>query len=295
VLEARYAADVNRSLLRWVDRRGGDRPFFGFVNYVDAHSPYLPPAPFDSMFTAGRDPEQRSARYLAGMERAFGSGPVPAALVAEYIDGYDGALRYLDTEIDRLLANLDERGLLADTLVILTSDHGEHFGEHGLVQHGNSLFLPLLHVPLIVSWPGRVPAGLHIAAPTSLRHVAATILDLTEVPNPGLPGRSLAQRWGPDSAAFGADTLIASVDWYPTLTRFPPSPLLAGSLRAVVIDSLELVRRADGVEALYHLDRDFLQVRNLARDSSYRPALAMMRSALTAQIGSDPGPRPPPP
>lgn len=293
ILEARDAGQVNDALLRWLPRRG-DRPFFAFVNYVDAHSPYLPPPPFDSMFAGGRDPQDRAARYLAGMQRVFGPGPIPAELVVEYLDGYDGALRYLDTEIDRLLAALDAAGVLQNTIVILTSDHGEHFGEHRLVQHGNSLFLPLLHVPLVVSWPGRVPAGLNVTAPVSLRHLAATVLDLAGVPNPGLPGRSLAARWGPDSARVGPDTLVASVDWHANVTRFPPNPLVQGSLRAVAIDSLQLVRRTDGAEALYHLERDYLQVRNLARDGAYGPAVAALRAALAAQLGEDAGPRPSP-
>ncbi|MEZ4586041.1 MAG: sulfatase-like hydrolase/transferase [Gemmatimonadales bacterium] len=292
VLEARVAADVNDAFLDWVDAESAG-PFFGFLNYVDAHSPYLPPAPFDSLWIKQEDRGQRSRRYTAAMDRAFGPGPMPADLVAEYLDGYDGAIRYLDGEIERLLQELARRGLLDDTIVVLTSDHGEHFGEHHLIQHGNSLFLPLLHVPLVVVWPGHVPEGVRVTAPTSLRNVAATVLDLTGAANPGLQGRSLAARWKPEGDGFGTDTVFAAVDWHESLSRFPPSPLLAGSLRSVVLDSLHLVARADGSEALFDPDRDFLERRNLAGLPAYQAELGRLRAALQAMTNGNPGPVPP--
>ncbi len=287
--ESKYAEQVNREFLEWVDDRT-DRPFFGFINYIDAHAPYLPPAPYDTMFNRGADQERVSERYVAGVEQAFGRGPIPGNLLTEYLDGYDGSLRYQDAQIDSLLNELGRRGRLTNTIVVLTSDHGEQFGEHGLVQHGNSLYLPLLHVPLVVWWPGRVPGGLRIGAPTSLRNLAATILDLAGVPNHPIPGRSLARLWGPDSAEVTADTLLSAVDWHETLVRFPPSPLLEGSLRSLLVDSLHYIRRTDGIEELYDLGRDFLERRNLAGIPQYRPALLDARVRLEAATRGIAGP-----
>jgi len=293
VLEARDAADVNDAFLRWVgDGTGG--PFFGFLNYVDAHSPYLPPAPFDSMWIQSEDQGRGARRYAVAMERAFGPGPIPPELLAEYFDGYDGALRYLDAEITRLFDELRRRGLLDNTIVVLTSDHGEHFGEHHLIQHGNSLFLPLLHVPLVLSWPGHVPAGSRVTTPVSLRNVAATVLDLAGVPGQGVAGRSLTARWlgGDAGGGEGVDTVVSAVDWHPTLSKFPPSPLLLGSLRSVVLDSLHLIVRSDGTEELFDPDRDFLERLNLARLPAYQGELSRLRGALEAMTGGDHGPSP---
>ncbi len=291
ILQARPAADVNRRFLGWLDGVKG-RPFFGFLNYVDAHSPYLPPAPYDLMWSRpGADPKQRAERYEAIIQRTFGSGPMPPELLTEYLDGYDGAIRYLDTQIDSLFRALDARGLLANTVVVLVGDHGEHFGEHGLIQHGNSLYLPLLHVPFVVWWPGHVPAR-RVGTPVSLRDVGATILDLAGVPNPGLQGHSLATLWQADSAGGPLDALASAVDWRDDLSRFPPSPLLAGSLRSVLVDSLHYIRRADGTEELYDLNRDFLESRNLA---GYPPLVSIMagiRARLDSIFQGDAGPLP---
>jgi arylsulfatase A-like enzyme len=280
ILEATTAAAVNRDFLEWLDRVP-DRPFFGFINYIDAHSPYLPPAPFDSIWTK-TDSGSVARRYTSLGEQVFGRGPIPGSLIAEYLDGYDGALSYLDRQIDSLLIELARRGRLDNTVVILTSDHGEHFGEHRLIQHGNSLYLPVLHVPLVVWGPrtGLVPSGLRIPAPTSLKNLAATIVDLAAVPNPGIPGRSLAALWRADSLEVPPDTLFAAVDWHESLSRFPPSPLLDGSLRSLLLDSLHYIRRSDGREELYHLGRDFLETRNLAGQPLYRAALLEARREL---------------
>lgn len=289
LFESKYAEQVNREFLDWVDARTG-RPFFGFINYIDAHAPYLPPAPYDTMFNPAADGERLSEQYVAGVERAFGRGPIPGGLLTEYLDGYDGSLRYQDAQIDSLLNMLARRGRLANTIVVLTSDHGEHFGEHGLVQHGNSLYLPLLHVPLVVLAPGRVPDGFRVEAPTSLTNLAATILDLAGVSNRSIPGRSLAKLWGPDSAVVVADTLLAAVDWHRALGRFPPSPLLEGSLRSLLVDSLHYIRRSDGIEELYNLGRDFLERQNLVGIPQYRPALLDARRRLEAATRGRPGP-----
>ncbi|MEZ4457363.1 MAG: sulfatase-like hydrolase/transferase [Gemmatimonadales bacterium] len=87
IIEAKFADEVNREFFDWVD--GVERPFFGFLNYVDAHSPYLPPAPYDSVWTraAGGSAAQS---YAADVEATFGRGPIPAELLVEYLDGYDG-------------------------------------------------------------------------------------------------------------------------------------------------------------------------------------------------------------
>ena len=291
ILEARPAADVNRRFLEWA-ATVHDRPFFAFLNYVDAHSPYLPPSPYDTLWSrTAADRADRARRYVAAVERVFGPGPMPAELLTEYLDGYDGALRYLDVQIDSLLRTLEARGLLATTAVILVGDHGEQFGEHGLIQHGNSLYLPLLHVPFVVWWPGHVPGG-RVARPASLRDVAATVLDLTGVDNPGLEGRSVAALWGPDSLAAAPARLPSAVDWRADLSRFPPSPLLAGSLRSVVLDSLHYIRRADGVEELYDLNRDFLESRNLAGFPPLAGELAAARAMADSVFHSTAGPAP---
>ncbi len=141
--EPKRATEVTDEFLVWHECRGSDRPYFAFLNYFDAHKPYYSPAGIVDTWQS--DDYQR--------------------------DRYDEAIEYLDSEIDRLLAELQERGDWENTLVIITSDHGELFGEHGLTGHGNSLYWRTLHVPLMAIWPSRLDRGVRHAPPISLTQV----------------------------------------------------------------------------------------------------------------------------
>ena len=163
LLGRKPAEQVNSDFLRWLDRREPGRPFFAFLNYYDAHDPYQPPAEFARKFS----PVIPRGYFREGVR-------LPREVIDELRDAYDGAIAYLDHELGRLLAELRERGLLDDTLLIVTSDHGESLGEHGLMSHGNSLYLTLLRVPLVIVHPARIPAGRSIAEPVSLRDIPAT-------------------------------------------------------------------------------------------------------------------------
>ena len=272
------AGDLNRRFLDWVSKKG-DRPFFGFINYFEGHAPYLPPAPWDSLFL--RDRDQRAERYWDAIGQVYGPGPFPREFLRETRDAYDGSIAYLDFQIDSLLTVLQQRGLLQNTVVIITSDHGEHFGEHGLIQHGSSLYLPVLNVPLAIRAPGRVPAGIAVNQATSLRHIAATILDLAGVANPGLPGHSMLRYFSADSAAIRPDTLFAAVDFNRLLPKWPANqPVLRGDMRSVTVDSLQYILNGDGQEQLFNNGRDFWQVRNLVGLPELQASLQTHRTAI---------------
>ena len=93
-------------------------------------------------------------------------------------DAYDDCIASLDHDLGRLIAELQTRGLLEKTLLILTADHGEQFGEHGKFGHGLSLYEPEVHVPMLMISPGRVPRGRVVREAVSLRDVPATVVDL---------------------------------------------------------------------------------------------------------------------
>jgi len=94
------------------------------------------------------------------------------------IDEYDGGVKYVDDYIGRLLRELERQGGAENTIVIITSDHGESLGEHGMNYHGISLYWNLIHVPLIISYPGHLPAGLRVATPVSNAAIPATVMSL---------------------------------------------------------------------------------------------------------------------
>jgi arylsulfatase A-like enzyme len=272
-----YGEAVNRNFLDWVGE-SRDRPFFAFLNYFDAHAPYLPPAPWDSLFLRGQDRE-RTDRYWQGIGELYGFPYFPQPYLEETKSAYNGSIAYLDFQIDSLLTVLAQRGLLDNTVVIITSDHGEHFGEHGLIQHGSSLYLQLLHVPFAILGRG-VTGGARVADIATLRNLPATILDLAGGPDPRIPGRSLMEYVRQPGLVRG-DSLYAVVEYHSLLPKWPPNqPVLRGTMRTVVLDSLQLIRNGDGIQEFYQLGRDPWQVQNLVGRPEFGAALERYRGAL---------------
>ncbi len=275
------APDVSNGLLRWLSRQDR-RPYFAFLNYFDAHDPYLPPKPFDTKFgpREGRGvPWRLSRRKLS-----------PPEIQAE-LDAYEGTIAYLDHHLGLLFDELHRRGVLANTLVIITSDHGEQFGEHGvLMGHGNSLYRPVLHVPLLISFPSRVPAGKRVREPVTLRDLPATVLELLNL-NGGaqLPGNSLARYWesAGDLGRPVAQPLLSEVST-PPRAHFPGwMPISKGNMNSLVVDRYHYIKNGDGREELYDLEIDPLEQHNLARPEAGRRELGPFRVALETILASD--------
>lgn len=147
----------------------GREPFFLFLHTYQVHEPYEPPPGYVEQVASGH-----------GTDR-----------VAQENALYDGEIRYTDDVLARLLAALEQSGLEGNTLLVVTADHGQHFGEHRTFGHSTTLYEPVLHVPLILRGPG-IPAGLRIPDPVGLIDVAPTVLELLGVPAPkDIQGRSL--------------------------------------------------------------------------------------------------------
>lgn len=214
------AAMLNADVLGWLDRRPAGRPFFVFLNYFDAHAPFLPPDGPDPRFGLAGLPAAEKARLILRESRLAGGPPVGTDAEADRVrrdansvrlDSYESCIAYLDRQVGRLVEGLDRRGLGRDTLVVLTSDHGEHFAERGFYGHGLSLYRPEVHVPLLIVPPLGGPAGLVVRRPVSLCDTAATVVDLVGRPGPGpFPGRSLARFWRPGAAPAGPEPPLLS-------------------------------------------------------------------------------------
>jgi len=135
-----------------------NRPFFGFININAPHAPYAPPEPFRGEFESFNEDQidMEMLRRISSVDgnglKQFIAGKVnPKREIWEGVkDWYDGAIRFADSLVGRLLRKLQSVGVYEDTLVVVTGDHGEHFGEHGRALHQFSLFDELLHVPLIM-------------------------------------------------------------------------------------------------------------------------------------------------
>jgi arylsulfatase A-like enzyme len=298
------AGEVNRGFLAWLDGHR-DRPFFAFLNYFDAHFPYLPPEPFDGKFgpsRRGKFPNRLPGPAMLGA----GFRMRPEEVQVE-LDAYDGAIAYMDDEIGRLFADLRQRGVLDNTLVIITSDHGEQFGEggHRLFSHANSLYMSLLHVPLVLWFPGHLPAGKTVADAVSLRDVPSTVSGLVSLDSPpAFPGRSLTRFWD-DAAAAGkppAEPQLSEVDGRqagncscqdpncgpllaevnPCLTLPFPAwyPSSHGPMQSLVEGRLHYIRNGGGREELYDYKKDPFEEHNLTEAPDRRAALERFRTCL---------------
>jgi arylsulfatase A-like enzyme len=261
----KWAPQVNDEFLDWVTR-DDPRPFFAFLNYFDAHDPYRPPAPFDTVFRPGAAPAMIEGQQYSPEE------------VQRMIGAYDASIAYLDHHFGRLLARLDTLGLLDNTIVIISSDHGEEFGEHRVFTHAHSLYQPSLRVPIVIAAPG-VPAGQRIDAWVTATDLARTVLDLAGLEPRDVPGRTLSRYWESlADSAMPPDTLRATVLYSWAVPEY--YPIRKGDMESVFADPWKYIRNGDGSEELYDLRADPGEKNDLRGTERGAPLLPSFRNLL---------------
>jgi len=234
----RDGAETVAEAVAWLDGRPADRPFFLWLHLYDSHEPYTPAEPFKSRYPG---------------------------------QPYDAEVAYTDSLVGRFRGALDERGLLDDSLIIVTSDHGEGLGDHGETVHGFFLYDTTIHVALIVRPPAGDGAGRVVDRPVSHVDLLPTILDLVGLPAPEIVhGRSLVPLIAGRDVSW--DRPVYSESLYPLL-HYGWAPL-----RAIRTDRFKLidVPRPE----LYDLARDPAEERNLDGEEPNRAA------ELTAALGN---------
>jgi arylsulfatase A-like enzyme len=273
------AATVTDELLRWLSNRP-DRPFFAFLNYIDAHDPYTVPPTWETKFNG---PGQPAMPVITAKREGIEPEELEGTRLA-----YDNAIAYADSEVGRLLDELRQRGILENTIVVITSDHGEHLGEHGLQRHTNSLYMPLLHVPLIVVYPARVPRTTRIDPPVTIRDIPSTILDLAGVHSVGvLGGSALSRHWeatGP--VALADEPILAELNYWGVIQRLimPWDPVYQGAMKSLVLGDLHYIRNGLGEEQVFDLSIDPAELTDLS-DTLDPRLLLDFRTALDSLTG----------
>ena len=172
--------------VKWI-RKNREKKFFLCYHPIDLHWPYNPPNPYSHMFDqnykGSHDFNTLGNGKFSRGDLIFGNVKLPDEEVKHAIAHYDGGVKYNDEQIGKIMDTINDLGLRDDTLVIITSDHGESFGEHGFYfQHGASLYEPSLKVPLIFYHPPLIPKARRIEQRVSNMSITPSILDLAGIP-----------------------------------------------------------------------------------------------------------------
>jgi arylsulfatase A-like enzyme len=282
------AGAINREFIDWLShRQDRRRPFFAFLNYYDAHAPYLPPE--GTRFRFGSGP-RTVTDFLVLVERWK---TLDKLRLSQYFidlvqDSYDNCLAYLDWRLGELFDELQWRGPLDRTVVIITADHGEEMGDHGLFEHGESLYRPEIRVPLLILLPSRGHSASVVRETVSLRDLPATIVDLAGLAaGAPFPGRSLARLWGDPlpGAAAGAGDPDGAFSELPEPSPTNPSrgrsPAARGPLVSLAQEDYVYIRNeGDGQEQLFCERDDPLEFFNRANDEAMQPILQRLRQRL---------------
>ncbi len=248
---------VNQEVTNWIDR-DRQRPFFAFLNYFDVHDPY-------------------------GGPRGY---PKPSWPQLSDVDAYDNGVKYVDDHIRQLMAELGQRGLAAHTLVVITSDHGESLGQHHLRTHGKALYWELIHVPLLIWYPGHVPAGATVVTPVTNAAIPATIMDLlgagTESPFPPASLTALWQTGGapswPDPLSELAHNAISDKEDQLARTLIPTAS--TGAMKSLVTPQWQFITHETMGNQLYDWVRDPEESSNLIHQPEGQATAGNLQSRM---------------
>jgi len=294
---------TNAAIFEWLRQRDPQRPFFLFVNYIEPHFPYEAPAAYEESFVApATSTEERQAAAVSMVDWYLHPQPLPPRVAALRRALYDAELAYADAIVAELLAGLRNMELYDNSLIVVTSDHGENLGEHGHLNHVFSLYESTLRVPLIVRRPGGRDSGTVRPEPVQLPDVFMTLTAAAGITprDARLAGRDLF------GAVAAVERPLLAEYYYPAqaLSVFSPEQRSSSGLdrfrrrlRSIRVGSRKLIWGSDGRHELYDLATDPLETKNLfgAADSGADRLQAQLAELLQRYQSPEPEAATPPP
>ncbi|MDX1414799.1 MAG: sulfatase [Candidatus Promineifilaceae bacterium] len=191
------AVAINNLATNWLNDNleklnNSGQPLFLFLYYLDPHSWYDPLPPYDTLYDSAYTGTLTAEVFGHGQDVVAGT-LVPTERDIEHLLAlYDGEITYWDFYLGQMFTYLDENGVLENSIMIVTSDHGEMFGEHGKWVHANSLYEEVLRIPLLFRYPGMLAPGQVLTTPVHMMDIAPTLLDMIGIPVPDhMQGQSL--------------------------------------------------------------------------------------------------------
>jgi arylsulfatase A-like enzyme len=233
------AGEISQNALRWIHHGSG--PFFVTINYFDAHEPLLPPTAYFHRFSSRQSPPKGQYNWPEDVQ-------LSPTEVKDEVDAYDASIAYIDEQFSAFLSQMEASGLLRNTIVVVTSDHGQEFQEHGFMFHGKGLYWNLLHAPLLINWPGHVPSGERISTPVALQSLPATLLSMAGIIKHPFPGLSLTDLW---TLPASAQTWPAPVSELAEMGASPRFPSYYGAMKSVVTSQWHYVQGGKSGQELY--------------------------------------------
>ncbi len=281
---------INRDVVEWLGEKPADRPFFVFVNYFDAHGPFVPPEGPDPRFGLAALPKAERAAIIRRYKRVSTRTNTPADGPPEDVlrdatslfrDSYESCIAYLDRQIGDLFDALEEKGLLENTMIVVTSDHGESFREHGFFGHGLSLYRQEVHVPLLVIPPVSKPGIRVVDQAVSLRDLPATSVGLLGLGDRSpFPGQRLDAFWSRDKYGGDPSPVLMEVAHQSRLAPTAILPASVGSVEAVLGEGKVFIRNRNGREELYDLIADPHDLTNQIDFAPLQPTVQKLRDRL---------------
>lgn len=288
-VKRRSAEDVTLTAEAFISQRL-DRSFFLFLNYLDPHDPYIPPPEFRDQFASSDVSEEIGYcdRYpTASRRRSYSEvirEVVPSRTPEQWqtlIDLYDGEIAYTDDQIGQLIDQLRQWKILDQTIVVITADHGELFGENGLAFHYVALTDPELRVPLILRYPPSLPSGRRIKEQVQVTDIMPTLLEIIGVPlRTPMDGQSLVQMIRGIPASSGPRDAFSLL--FKKVDAAYPRTAARGNLTSIRTPQEKFVWSSVGPEQYEYYDRatDPDEARNLAHAEGSKPKSDILRDRL---------------
>jgi len=251
----RRSHQVNARVFSWLEQHN-QSPFFLFIHYFDPHLPYIPPERYYRLF---REDETVRGIQSEGNKR-------------ELVAKYDGELAYLDHNLGKFFTRLKECNLYDNSMIIITSDHGEFFGEHDMWIHGYEIYEEVLRVPLIIKYPVSFPQHGAYEQRVSLVDIMPTLLHFLGLPLPhGCQGTDLFKERSRVMAEVYrskyTEIYDLFIDRYVKDERFRKEGRLARQLKALYLDNYKYIKEypaeLQGRDELYDIENDPQELYNV--------------------------------
>ena len=264
------AYKTNKVVKGWIaDADRAEEPFFLFINYMEAHYPYHPPLEYALRFRPGNS--TKSALLVSQDPISYITGRVKQSEedFAILRGLYDAEISYLDFRMGELFDYLRELDIMNDTVLIITSDHGEYFGEHQLMGHVFGVYDTLIHVPLIIRYPPLFEAGMRVDEQVQLTDIFPTILDIVGIDrdsNDQIMGNSLIRDGQNSETTFAIaehGSFVWSLNSLMNNNRKFDIAAINRRLKTVRDGEYKYIWSSDGRDELYNILNDPDELNNL--------------------------------